>query len=500
MGCLLVTLLTQNGDRKLSEVARHLVMPEGIVSTAWPSIEAQLDVMGIPLDRWQQGFCQVILGKRKDGKYACGIGGAVASIPRQSGKTYTLGALMFALCLASPGTLALWTAHRSRTHNETFKSMDGMAQRKDVAPFVSNIRKANGEQEIEFTNGSRILFGARENGFGRGFAKVDVLVFDEAQILTEKAMEDMVPATNSAPNALVMMIGTPPRPTDPGEVFTNRRDEALSGDDADVLYVEMSADRNANPDDRKQWSKANPSFPGRTDEGSMLRMRKLLGSVESFEREGLGKWDERSIGQKAVRYSTWESMARSAGDLNISGRRIIGVRFSVDGASIALAGAISPDGPDEPYVVEAMTERSTGEGTQWLIDYLTDHHKDLAQIVIDGKAGVGYLVNALRQNGVVNKRLILTPSTDEVIAAHGMLSNAVKETENDPEHPELVHSGQQELDVQVKSALQRKIGSAGGFGWQAPPGGSVTLFEAVTLAHWGARVSRRRPGRRQRFR
>ena len=33
---------------------------------------------------------------------------------------------------------------------------------------------------------------------------------DEAQILTEKAMEDMVPATNAAPNGLVLMMGTPP--------------------------------------------------------------------------------------------------------------------------------------------------------------------------------------------------------------------------------------------------------------------------------------------------
>src|SRR5699024_8933815 len=121
------------------------------------------------------------------------------------------------LCLSASDMLVLWTAHRTRTHNETFKSMDAMAQRKEIAPFIKNVRKANGEQEVEFVNGSRILFGAREQGFGRGFAKVDVLVLDEAQILTERAMEDMVPATNAAPNGLVLLIGTPPRPNvDPG--------------------------------------------------------------------------------------------------------------------------------------------------------------------------------------------------------------------------------------------------------------------------------------------
>ena len=245
-------------ERKLSDLARHLVLPSGIVSTAWPSIEHQLRRMNTPLDEWQRGLCKAVLAKRADGLYACGIGGMVASIPRQSGKTYTIGSLVFAICLANPGTLVLWSAHRSRTHNETFKSMGSMAERREIAPFVSKVLTGAGTEAVEFSNGSRVLFGAREHGFGRGFAKVDVLVLDEAQILTESAMEDMVPATNAAPNGLVLMMGTPPRPKDPGEVFTNRREAALSGEDEDVLYVEFSADDNARPGPRaarSRWRK-----------------------------------------------------------------------------------------------------------------------------------------------------------------------------------------------------------------------------------------------------
>lgn len=478
-------------DRKLSEVARHLIMPEGITSTAWPSVAVELDRMGIPLDQWQKGFIQVLLGKRDDGLYACGVGGAVGSIARQSGKTHMMGALVFALSLAYPGMLILWTAHRTRTHNETFKSMAGMAQQPRVEPFIDYVRRANGEQEIGFVNGSRILFGARDTGFGRGFAKVDVLVFDEAQILTEKAMEDMVPATNAAPNGLVILVGTPPRPGDPGEVFTNRRNDALSGSDPDVLYVEMSADKNANPDDRKQWAKANPSFPGRTNEGAILRMRRLLGSPESFLREGLGVWDERAVGQKAVQSDVWASRVGSADELNIDGRRVIGVRFTPDGSSVAVAGAVRPDDESLPFVVEAIEQRPTSDGTQWLVDFLVERHADLAQIVVDGKSGVGYLVNALRAEKV-SAKCILTPSVDDVTAAHSMMDSAIK-------NGGLVHSGQQELDDQVVAALKRQIGTAGGFGWEAPEGGSVALFEAVTLAHWGARVTRRRPGRKATF-
>ena len=177
--------------------------------------------------------------------------------------------------------------------------MQGIAALPKVAPYVNKVREANGQQEIRFNNGSRILFGARESGFGRGFTKVSILVFDEAQILGMKALEDMIPATNAAANPLIFKIGTPPRPIDPGEAFGQARKEALAGERSDGMYVEFSADRNGDPDDRAQWRKANPSYPKRVNEAALLRMKRHLGP-ESFKREGLGIWDETGIGSRAI--------------------------------------------------------------------------------------------------------------------------------------------------------------------------------------------------------
>lgn len=478
---------TPPSGSKLSDLARHLVLPEGIVSTAWPSVRAQLDRMDTPLDPWQQGLVMGALGKRADGLYAAGIGGVVASIPRQVGKTYTIGALCFALAMVTPGSLILWTAHRTRTHAETFGSMAGMAERPSVKPFIETVRRANGEQMIEFKNGSRILFGARESGFGRGFAKVDVLIFDEAQILTEKAMEDMVPATNAAPNGLVFMIGTPPRPSDPGEVFTLRREAALSGEDPDVMYVELSADKAANPDDRAAWRKANPSYPHRTGEGAILRMRKLLGSVESFKREGLGIWDERQQGKRAFPTGTWSARVAEPPEAGI---RSFGVKFSPDGSSVALAGALKA--PDGRVHVEAIRQAPMSEGTQWLVDFLVERKSRVAQIIVDGKAGVGYLVNALRAEKV-GKAVLLIPTVDQAIMAHSMLDRAVVQGE-------MSHSAQADLDVQAEGAMRREIGKAGGFGWESSvEGESITLLDAVTLAHYAAKTTKRDPSRRQAF-
>lgn len=476
---------TKSGQRKLSEVARHVCRPEGIISTGFPPVRDRAKAMGLLFDAWQDGTARLALAKRESGQYAAGIGGVVLSIPRQVGKTYLIAAIVFALCTIFPSLTVIWTAHRTRTHNETFKKMQGMTSKPKIAPYIENVRATNGEQEITFKNGSRILFGARESGFGRGFDKVDILVLDEAQILTEDAMSDMVPATNAAPNGLVFMMGTPPRPKDPGEVFTNVRKAALEGD-PDTLYIEFSADEGASLEDRKQLAKANPSYPHRTSDAAIQRMRKLLGSDDSFRREAYGIWDDLALSKKAIRPKLWDSRK---GTPPSDGRRVYAARFAVDGSAVALAAAIRPD--EGPIHVEGIRIASMGDGTGWLLDWLLERHERAAQIVVDGKAGVGYLVQALR-DAKVSAAVILTPGTDQVVAAHSMFEAAL--TGGD-----LTHAGQELLDKQAKHAEKRKIGTTGGFGWQAPEGESVALLDAATLAYWGAKTTKRRPGRKAGF-
>lgn len=471
--------------KKLSEVARFVCKPAGIVRTGFAPVEAKLARIGIRFDEWQRNVCQLILGKRADGLYACGVGGAVLSIPRQVGKTFMIGWMVFALALLFPGTLVIWTAHRTRTSTETFNGMKAMANRARVKPFVEVVRSANGEQAIVFANGSRILFGAREQGFGRGFAKVDVLVFDEAQILTEAAMEDMLPATNAAPNGLVLMMGTPPRPKDPGEVFAHRRSKALSGN-KDTLYVEFSADEGVDPGswgsrvDWEQVGKANPSFPHRTGRPAVLRMREMLSSDDSFRREALGVWDAADQVSNVFSPVEWgECLAR---DTVREGKASFAVKFSVDGSHVALAAAVRT--ADGRVLVDGIRNEPVSAGVDWLVEYLTDGRRlaGTYRIVVDGKGGVGYLVDRLRNAGI-SRRVLLTPSTDQVVSAHSMVYQSVKSGE-------LVHPGTVELTTQALYAQFRRIGSQGGFGWCAPEGESVCLLDAATLAFWSAKTGR----------
>lgn len=192
--------------RRLSDVARHVVLPKDIATTDWPKMEAQARLCGIEYDGWQRQLVRCILGRTSDGVYVAGIGGVVISICRQVGKTFLIGTMIVMLCILSDYLLkVLWTAHRTRTSDETFKFMRALVRRKVISRFADGeLRRANEQQGIVFINGSCIMFGARKNGFGRGFDSVDIEVFNEAQILTERALGDMIPTTNAAHDPLIV--------------------------------------------------------------------------------------------------------------------------------------------------------------------------------------------------------------------------------------------------------------------------------------------------------
>ncbi|RTE49628.1 terminase family protein [Actinobaculum sp. 352] len=478
---------TPRSTPKLSETVRHLCVPDGIVTTGWGPVRAQAAELGIQFDRWQDGLGTLILGKRADGTYAAGVGGVVLSIPRQTGKTFTIGWMVFCLCVLFPRLTVIWTAHRTRTATETFQAMRSMARKPRVMPLVAAVRAANGEQAVLFRNGSRILFGARESGFGRGFAQVDLLVLDEAQILSEDAMSDMVPATNAASNGLVIMMGTPPRPKDPGMVFTQRRQDALAGDRG-TLYVEFSADPDADLDDWAQVAKANPSFPHRTSKTAVLRMRKLLGADASYRREALGIWDAVAV-RRAIPATVWEDSAVEVGPTG--GVRSFGVAFNADGDAQAIAGVVKNGDHYHAEVIGAYTG-TTESGIGTLADWLADRWKQTARIAIVGPAGSGVLADALRARKVPD-RLVQVMTTRQYTDSCAALLEGLRD--GTVTHP--VGQSSDVLEAAVRVCDKRPRGRDGAWSWTATsPDGDETPLEAVSAALWAARTAKRVPGRR----
>lgn len=485
--------LARSSTPRLSEAARHLVYPDTIVESEWPRIERRLSDMAIEFDRWQVGASRLVLGLDKRGRYACTVGGVVWSIPRQVGKTFTIGSLIIALCIEFPGMKVLWTAHRVKTATDAFRAMQGMVKRKRVRPHLAatrtdGIKAGHSDQEILFRNGSIIMFGAREAGFGRGFTNIDIEVFDEAQILGVKALEDMIAATNQSRHphgALLFYLGTPPRPEDVSEAFQEKRAKALSGKTNNLIYIEFSADPDSDPDDESQWPIMNPSYPKRTPREAMLRMRENLPGDDAWNREARGIWDPvASAG--VIPPADWlnQGLEHSIA----TSRFALGVECGPDlaWASVAFAGAR----PDGSWHFELDEDQHTkGRGVAWLVPHLQNllnNNSQIRSVVVDVAGPIKALLE--ERNGrwfFKDSRIQVTPvkvaelGTGCSLVLSGIVTGS------------LFHIGQPQFTAAALAAGKRPLGDTGMWVWSRKTAESdITPIQAATLALIGAQATK----------
>lgn len=442
---------------------------------------------GLTPDPWQGGVVRGWLSRRKDGRLAAGRCGL--AVPRQNGKNGTVEVVQLHK-MVMQGRKILHTAHEVKTARKAFLRLASFFENErkfpELAEMVKEIRKTNGQEAIVLHNGGSCEFVARSRGSGRGYT-VDDLFCDEAQELTDEQLEALLPTIAAAPSGdpQQFYLGTPPGPNSVGDVFIRVRREGLAGKDKRLCWDEWSIPDETHADEAlKHWREyaaaTNPALGLRLNITTVEDEKNAM-SPDGFCRERLGRWDSADVGSAAVDFTQW-------GRLKVlvppsSGKKVFAVRFPVDGSGVALSAALKP-ARGCPHV-EGIRFSTPSEGTQWLIDWLVERWRFASQIIVDGKGGAGYLVSALRDAGVPS-RVIWTPNVGQVIAAHSLMAESISSG--------LVsHSGQPELDEQVRDAGKRKIGNDGGFGWMARTDSGVALFEAATLALWGVHETKRRP-------
>jgi hypothetical protein len=356
------------------------------VASGLPAVQATCTSIGLGLDPWQVGVARCILAKDAVGLYAADT--CVLSIARQVGKTYLIAALVFADAIINPGTTTVWTAHRFKVARETFNALKTIATSPALAPHIDadEITTAAGNECIPFRNDSRIVFAARERGAIRGFSKVRRLILDEAQILTEAAMADLAPTMNQAENPQMILMGTPPKPTDPGASFANLRAESLAGRAEGTVYVEFSAPRGADLDDRTAWREANPSYPLRTPDKAIVRLRKLLVDDDDFAREALGIWSSDTDGT-AFNVARWADLADAKAERGKAPVFAVATAPDRSWAAIAVAWR-RPDGRAQVMLADYQ------QGASWVPDRLAELRTKWRGSVVADTASRGMVADA----------------------------------------------------------------------------------------------------------
>ena len=377
----------------------------------------------------------------------------------------------------------IYTAHLQKTATETFEEMASFFDTDNLRKYVKDIKTALGREQIILTSGARVKFLARTRNGGRG-QHGDLLIFDEAQELNVDAQASFIPAISASANPQTIYAGTPPDPNADGTVFRGVRDKATKGETSSTAWAEYSVEEIGDVLDRNRWAATNPAL------GKRILMSTVEGEVEqmpadTFARERLGYWTpvvEHKI-EYAIDKDAWNA-CRSE-EPKPEGKTAYGIKFSADGSVVALCGAVIPaEGPARISLIEM---KPTGYGISWLADWLNARYKQACCVVRDGRNGVDVLVERIADTWKM-KGSVIRPSTKDMIAAVGTLTNALNEM------AVTWYSKQDILNESALTSIKRPIGGGWGFG-----GDSSAPIEAASLALWGAQNSKRNPGKEMRI-
>lgn len=444
----------------------------------------------------QEYELSLFLARDRRNRYACRT--ICISKPRQNGKSF--GVRFYAiLCAAVEGKKVLFTAHRGKTVRKMFKFIRTFVLsvpdlREKLLPGSDGIYKAAGSEGIYFASGGMIEFATRTDGGGRG-ETYDVIIFDEAQELTDEQYDAVVPTTiaSETGDPQKIYLGTPPGPKCQGTVFRGYHDKAHGQSCEGIWWLEWAA--TAVPDMTDAMAVlevaylTNPAMGYRIREDVMLDVIRSATSADGFAREFLGWWVSAIVNANAViGVAEWDACRIQ--NPTREGDVVYAVRFSPDGKTGVLAAChYQPGGVPFVYVVAT---RSMEHGLAWFVDTLAQHWQKVKGIVIDGQAHSQTLHDRLIDAGVPRKAIVMAKSTDAT-AAYSGFHDAVREGA-------VTHYGQPALDASATGAEKRMIGKSGGWGFQSTEGADATLIEAVCWSWWGATTIRRKPGRKVRVR
>lgn len=443
-------------------------LPESETNSAGDAIELA-SAYGLELDEWQRTVLSGGLGEKRDGTWAARHVGL--SVARQSGKGVILEARELAGLLLFGEQLMIHSAHLVSTALEGFQRIKGYFENfDDLRKRVKRIREANGEQAVEFLTGQRLMFRARANGVGRGMSP-EVLILDEAQILSDKVFNTLQPATSAQPNPQLWLVGTAPQPDDSSEVFSRLRNTAHSGRKSPMAWMEWSAEQGDDLDSPETWVKANPAYGVRIRRDAIESERASM-TDDGFRLERLGMWNATGADQWVIPEQFW-SQARDL-QSKPAERLSLGVEVGPDlsWASVALAGQRN----DGLWHVE-LDERQ--DGAEWvpaMVRGLLEANPQIRSVVADaGSPSKALFDEFTRQRVRVTKPQVKELGAGCAQLLNGIVAGTIK------------HPGQGQLDSAVASAGKRALSDTGMWVWNRKTAATdITPIQAATLALMGA--------------
>lgn len=386
------------------------------------------------------------------------------TVPRQSGKTTLMMAVMVWRALHQPGARIVYTAQ------------DGQAARKkwrdDQVPMLEasslagmyDVRWSNGDESIRWHNGSlhEVLSPTERCGHGR---QIDHATVDEAFSFADHRLDQgFSPAMITRDEPQMWVISTAGHAESvylKSKVERGRdavRDDLRSG----LAYFEWSADTDDDPSDPATWWRCIPSL-GHTIAVENIAAEQASKEPAEFERAYLNRWTAQAFASK-IPARSWEACT---GDTSPG---VDDVTFAVD---------VSPDRSMGSIVVcdgATFELADRRPGTEWIVSRcieLWDTYKPKA-FVVDGAGPAASVLPDLEAAGV----RVETTGPKAYAGACARFYDAVV-------NRRVRHTDQVDMTAAVAGAATRKLGDA--WAWSRSSSAvDISPLVAATLALWGA--------------
>ncbi len=457
-------------------------IPDDLSGDGRMACELASAYFGDPLP-WQPHLLDAMLARDERDRYVLRSIGI--SVPRQNGKSWVVRARCFYGALN--GEKILYTCQHGDTSDQMFQELAQAFEDEsnpELHALLLAVRRTNGQQAIKLRNGGLIRFTTRTDSLARG-KTYDVLIYDEAQELTEKQQAASLPAISAGAkhNPQTIYLGTPPNPDNIGTVFLSLHEAVHSGK-SKMGWIEWGATEIGDVNDEARWYEFNPSM------GILLDYAAVKGEAEQmqpdvFARERLGWWSP--VGGKGI----YALISKKWRDCEVAsapreGKLAFGVKFSHDSLHAAVSWALADR--DGPSYVELYDVMGSSGGTVAISDMLLRNRDEIACVCIDGKSGADALRRRMLDGGFPKTALVMgTPAI--VQAASSMLSDEVNAGT-------LSHIASPALDDSATGSLKRDVGRDG-WGFADGPNSMAAPIESASLALWAARTTKRDPRREQ---
>jgi len=384
------------------------------------------------------------------------------SVPRRNGKSE----MALARCIwgLKNGERILYTAHRASTAHSIWERLSRLCAKVDI-PIDSSFR-AFGKEHLYTADGGVIEFRTRTStgGLGEGY---DLLIVDEAQEYTPEQETALKYVVTDSANPQTIMFGTPPTAISAGTVFPNFRKNILHNDSYESGWAEWSVPEMSDVYNVDLWYETNPSL------GTVLKERTIRSEIgddkTDFNIQRLGLWIKYNQ-RSAISRNEWEALQVKKLPA-FKGQMFAGVKFGYDGMNAALAIAIKT--ADGKIFSEVVNCKPIRDGIGWIIEFLSA--AKITHVAIDGKNGADVLVDAMKE-AKMRKPVIMT--VQQFIKANSVFDMAM-------ERGTFVHMHQTAVTQVVTNCERRKIGTAGGLGYQSLLlEADIALLDSMILAHW----------------